>query len=126
LNSLAAQVQALKWRLLTNQARRQLVDLHRRLNTPPAQSTSETRLRAWLHDLTRLVSATIDQPLTIQEKLSEEQERMLGKIQMILDLEKPAHTAYALKLTPVVVGKAAPQWMQIEVRSSIGLDTTVG
>ncbi len=48
-----------------------------------------------------------------------------AKLMAILDLEKPAHTEYFLKFTPVVPEKSR-QWMQIGVHSSIGLDTTIG
>jgi phage tail-like protein len=48
----------------------------------------------------------------------------LARIRRILDLEKPAHTEYYLKLSPAV-DRVPLRWMQIEVRSSIGLDTLV-
>jgi phage tail-like protein len=56
---------------------------------------------------------------------AEEKERRLAKVQSIIDLEKPAHTEHYLKFSPVVL-EATPTWMQIEVRSSIGIDTAVG
>jgi phage tail-like protein len=49
----------------------------------------------------------------------------LDKVRAIVDLEKPAHTMYYLKLTPVA-SRYTLERMQIGVRSSIGLDTTVG
>jgi len=49
----------------------------------------------------------------------------LDKVRAIIDLEKPAHTVYYLKLTPVV-SVYTIQPMQIEVCSTVGLDTTVG
>jgi phage tail-like protein len=49
----------------------------------------------------------------------------LDKVRAIVDLEKPAHTAYYLKLTPVV-SKYVLQPMQIQVRSTIEVDTTLG
>ncbi len=49
----------------------------------------------------------------------------LDKVRAIVDLEKPAHTMYYLKLTPVV-SEYVLQPMQIEIRSTIGLDATVG
>ena len=56
----------------------------------------------------------------------EEQEfaNHLGKIRLILDAEKPAHTQYFLKFTPAT-DKFKPRFMQIGVCSSIGLDTTL-
>jgi phage tail-like protein len=47
------------------------------------------------------------------------------KVRAIVDLEKPAHTVYCLKLTPVIV-EYKLKTMQIEVRSTVGLDTIVG
>jgi phage tail-like protein len=49
----------------------------------------------------------------------------LDKLRSIIDLEKPAHTMYYLKLTPVV-SEYVLQPMQIGVRSTIGLDTIAG
>jgi hypothetical protein len=46
-------------------------------------------------------------------------------VRAIVDLEKPAHTIYYLKLTPVVSAYALEP-MQIEIRSTIGQDTYVG
>lgn len=54
-----------------------------------------------------------------------ELDKRLTKVRAILDLEKPAHTEYYLKYTPTMIETVA-QWMQIEVRSSIGLDTAIG
>lgn len=54
----------------------------------------------------------------------EQQQRRLAKIERILDLERPAHTEYALKFKSTRP-QAVRHWMQIEVRSSIGLDTLV-
>lgn len=48
----------------------------------------------------------------------------LNKVRTIIDLEKPAHTEYYLKVTPVD-GRTRPQFMQIGIYSSIGLDTLV-
>jgi hypothetical protein len=48
----------------------------------------------------------------------------LDKVRAIVDLEKPAHTMYYLKLTPVA-SQYTLEPMRIGVRSSIGLDTTV-
>lgn len=49
----------------------------------------------------------------------------LDKVRAIVDLEKPAHTMYYLKVTPVV-SEYVLQPVQIEIRSTIGVDTTVG
>ena len=49
----------------------------------------------------------------------------LEKVRDIVELEKPAHTVYYLKLTPVV-DESALEFMQIRVHSKIGVDTTVG
>lgn len=46
------------------------------------------------------------------------------KVRAIVDLEKPAHTVYYLKLTPVIVEHKL-ETMQIEVRSTVGVDTIV-
>ena len=51
--------------------------------------------------------------------------KSMAKMRAILDLEKPAHTQYYLKFTQVV-SKATWLPKQIEKRSSIGLDTTIG
>jgi phage tail-like protein len=55
----------------------------------------------------------------------EESRVKLDKVRAIVDLEKPAHTIYYLKLTPVV-SEYLLQPMQIEVRSTIGVDTIIG
>lgn len=49
----------------------------------------------------------------------------LGKVQAILDRERPAHTIYHLTITPTAE-VTTHQWMQIEVRSTIGIDSTIG
>jgi phage tail-like protein len=51
----------------------------------------------------------------------------LDKVRAILDLEKPAHTVYCLKLTPIVTEKEL-RAMQVQVpsRCDVGLTTTVG
>jgi phage tail-like protein len=54
----------------------------------------------------------------------EEAEKRLSKIRVILDAEKPAHTEYYLRLTPSAI-KSKRRFMQVGVRSSIGLDTTL-
>ena len=46
------------------------------------------------------------------------------KVRDILDAEKPAHTEYAVRITPAA-GRPGPRFMQIGEHSSIGLDTTV-
>jgi phage tail-like protein len=51
----------------------------------------------------------------------------LDKVRAIVNLEKPAHTIYYLKLTPVVSAYVlAAMQIGIESRSTIGLDTIVG
>jgi phage tail-like protein len=49
----------------------------------------------------------------------------LDKVREIVDLEKPAHTMYYLKLTPVV-SQYVLEPMQVRVRSTIGVDTILG
>jgi hypothetical protein len=49
----------------------------------------------------------------------------LRAVRAIVDLEKPAHTKYFLKLTRVEQADTLSS-MQIEVQATIGLDTTVG
>jgi hypothetical protein len=58
----------------------------------------------------------------LQEHISPQS---VAKMRVILDLEKPAHTQYYLKFTQVV---DQTRWlpMQIEKRSSVGMDTTIG
>jgi len=51
--------------------------------------------------------------------------KILDKVRAIVDLEKPAHTIYYLKLTPVVSAYVL-QPMQIGVHATIDLDTIVG
>lgn len=52
-------------------------------------------------------------------------ELMLTKVRNVLSLEKPAHTDYYLKIFPDEDVDTL-KMMQIEVRSSIGLDTAIG
>ncbi len=54
----------------------------------------------------------------------EQAEKVVSKIRIILDAEKPAYTRYCLQLTPAF-GAARRRFMQIGVRSSVGLDTTL-
>ena len=49
----------------------------------------------------------------------------LTSVREVLNLEKPAHTDYYLKRLPARPASVLDQ-MQIEVRSSIGLDTAIG
>lgn len=49
----------------------------------------------------------------------------LDKVRDIVDLEKPAHTMYYLKLTPVA-SQYTLDPMQIGVRSRVSVDTTIG
>jgi len=53
-----------------------------------------------------------------------EAEQFWRKVRDILDAEKPAHTEYYVRFTPVA-GRPGLRFMQIGERSSIGLDTTV-
>jgi phage tail-like protein len=70
---------------------------------------------------TRVYSFVVD----VRVPVAEIKNVKLNKVRAIVDLEKPAHTIYYLKLTPVVsVYVLTP--MQIEVRSTIGTDTIVG
>lgn len=56
----------------------------------------------------------------------EEKDRVkMDKIRAIVDLEKPAHTVYYLKLT-YVESHELLESMQIEVRSDIGINTVLG
>ena len=48
----------------------------------------------------------------------------LRKVKAIIELEKPAHTLYYLKVARFKKSAAAPP-MQIGVHSTIGLDTAV-
>ena len=61
---------------------------------------------------------------TIDTALAQERRRSQRKIQAILDLEKPAHTAYVVRFSPEV-SKARIQFMQVGVRANIGMDTTI-
>ena len=61
----------------------------------------------------------------VRVPLAEAANVKLDKVRAIVGLEKPAHTMYYLKLTPVVSDYLL-QPMQIEVRSTIGIDTIVG
>lgn len=51
-------------------------------------------------------------------------EKLGRKVRALLDAEKPAHTEYAVRITPAA-GRPGPNFMQIGEYSSIGLDTTV-
>jgi len=51
-------------------------------------------------------------------------EKLGRRVRAILDAEKPAHTEYAVRITPAA-GRPGPNIMQIGEYSSIGLDTTV-
>jgi phage tail-like protein len=57
--------------------------------------------------------------------LAEVEKVKLDKVRAIVDLEKPAHTLYYLKLVPVVSAFELEP-MQIGIHSAIGVDTTVG
>ena len=49
----------------------------------------------------------------------------VDKVRAIVDLEKPAHTLYYLRLRPVAE-EPLLETLQIEVHSTVGLDSTVG
>jgi phage tail-like protein len=49
----------------------------------------------------------------------------IDKVRAIVDLEKPAHTVYYLKLTPVTTGYVLEP-MQVGVRSRMDLETIIG
>lgn len=49
----------------------------------------------------------------------------IDKVRAIVDLEKPAHTVYYLKLTPVITGYVL-EAMQVQVRSRMDVDTIIG
>lgn len=61
----------------------------------------------------------------VRVPLAEVENVKFDKVRAIVELEKPAHTLYYLKLTPVV-SQLTLQSMQIGLRSTIGLDTTAG
>lgn len=52
-------------------------------------------------------------------------DQFASRLRNVLNLEKPAHTDYYLRFVPVKP-QLSLDWMQIEVHSSIGLDTTLG
>jgi phage tail-like protein len=58
------------------------------------------------------------------ETVRTEIEKLGRKVRALLDAEKPAHTEYAVRITPAA-GRPGPNFMQIGENSSIGLDTTV-
>lgn len=66
----------------------------------------------------------IHEPAHAARDPESERQKRWAKVQTILNLEKPAHTEYYLKITSGVAKKAL-LFMQIGVRSSIGLNTTV-
>lgn len=132
LHCLAAELSALTCACLTNDARQQvrtlaaqmllLADqLSRQTTSIPPDDETLVSLQLLLKSATALLA----QPLTIQEALARKQQQGQRKLHTILALEKPAHTAYALKAIPVVY-KAQPQPMVIGVHAYIGLNTTVG
>jgi len=49
----------------------------------------------------------------------------IDKVRAIVDMEKPAHTRYYLKVTPVM-SEYVLQPMQVGIRSTIGVDTSLG
>lgn len=63
--------------------------------------------------------------LDVRVPLADLDKVKLEKVRAIVNLEKPAHTVYYLKLTPVVSAYAL-QPMQVEVRSTVGMDAILG
>jgi len=61
----------------------------------------------------------------VRVPLEEVEQVKLDKVRAIIDLEKPAHTMYYLKLTPLA-SEHILHVMQIGIRSTIGVDTTIG
>ncbi|MEZ4633758.1 MAG: phage tail protein [Caldilineaceae bacterium] len=59
------------------------------------------------------------------DEKEQERRKERAKFWAILELEKPAHTRCFLKFTPIPAQAARP-WMQIEVHSTVGLDTAIG
>jgi phage tail-like protein len=96
---------------------------------PPKTYATGTRVGGTflVEELPRPYGFVVDiRGLDLPHNPKEEQEfaRRLGKIRLILDAEKPAHTQYFLKFTPAT-DRLRPHLMQIGIRSSIGLDTTI-
>ena len=79
---------------------------------------------------TRLIGeATVEQPycfiVDVRVPLAEVTQVKIDKVRAIVNLEKPAHTIYYLKLTPVI-GEYVLQPMQLDLRSTIGVDSIIG
>lgn len=132
LSQLAKQVSALTKACVTNEARKQLCilteqmdalakQLGKQIPAPLRDAEKQEKLKALL----KLVTDLLSQPLTIQEALFQKQQQGQRKLHAILDLEKPAHTTYYLKATPVV-SKVQLCSMAIGLHSNIGLNTTIG
>jgi phage tail-like protein len=105
--------------------RDQLIDEHYML-TIDAQPESQTV--AYSGDTVLIDEEEYPYRFTVDVRVplaGTEKFRVLDKVRAIVDLEKPAHTIYYLKLTPVVSAYVLES-MQIGVHSTIALDTTVG
>ncbi len=78
---------------------------------------------------TRLVDEESELPycfiVDVKVPMAELEAIAIDKVRAIVDLEKPAHTRYYLKVTPVV-SEFVLQPMQVGVRSTIGVDTILG
>jgi phage tail-like protein len=103
--------------------RDQLVDdLHTMVTGPEgATQTVEYRGNTFLVDEVELPYFIVE----VRVPLEDLDNVKLDKVRSIIDLEKPAHTMYYLKLTPVA-SQYILQPMQIGVRSTVGLDTIAG
>ncbi|MBI1298822.1 hypothetical protein GC175_28140 [bacterium] len=80
-------------------------------------------IRGTLDELDRFVSQQVTG--TGEAQKEERRVRERARLQSILDLEKPAHTRCFLKFTPIPEQETR-RCMQIEVHSTVGLDTAIG
>ena len=131
---------------------RELFHRHPAAGAPPAQRKPNIRRRNGLIDYRATRSASIAGPgssVIVQEltggtllvgelerpyrfivdihrtfEKKQDRDQMWQKVRALLDIEKPAHTQYYVRFMPGA-GRPSPRFMQIEVRSTIGLDTTV-
>ncbi len=60
----------------------------------------------------------------LQSAESDEFDKVIKRAYAILDTEKPAHTQYYLRITPIA-RESRRRFMQVGVRSSIGADTLI-
>lgn len=128
---------------LTAKARANLIGLQNQIAEFKVNQLSKQQVDQFCEQLTAILSeplteierfvtnwqapsaATNEEQLRIQATLRRKQEQGQRKLRTILALEKPAHTTYYLKATPVV-SKVKLHFMGIGLYSSIGLNTTVG